>query len=141
MSKNFLSRTQVSVCVCVCVCVHVCVCEHMCVCACVRVWHHLVYALMISLQTSEINEGKNSTEPDFFVARQLLTFPFKYVLQFQEVLVHVPIRDRCSDLCVGIDMVKNNHYCLQKWYGRCSAKKGLMPAYPVYNSHQIEALP
>ena len=32
------------------------------------------------------------------------------------------IRDRGSDLYVGIDMVKN--YCLYKWYGRCSAKKG-----------------
>ena len=32
------------------------------------------------------------------------------------------IRDHGSDLYVGIDMVKN--YCLYKWYGRCSAKKG-----------------
>ena len=32
------------------------------------------------------------------------------------------IRDRGSDLYVGIDMVKN--YCLYKWYGRCSAMKG-----------------
>ena len=32
------------------------------------------------------------------------------------------IRDRGSDLYVGIDMVKN--YCLYKWYGSCSAKKG-----------------
>ena len=32
------------------------------------------------------------------------------------------IRDRGSDLYIGIDMVKN--YCLYKWYGRCSAKKG-----------------
>ena len=34
----------------------------------------------------------------------------------------VLIRDRGSDLYVGIDMVEN--YCLYKWYGRCSAKKG-----------------
>ena len=34
----------------------------------------------------------------------------------------IHIRDRGSDLYVGIDMVKN--YCLYKWYGRCSAKKG-----------------
>ena len=40
------------------------------------------------------------------------------------------IRDRGSDL-VGIDMVKN--YCLYKWYGRCSAKKG-------QKLHQIVAL-
>ena len=38
------------------------------------------------------------------------------------ILDEVSIRDRGSDLYVGIDMVKN--YCLYKWYGRCSAKKG-----------------
>ena len=34
------------------------------------------------------------------------------------------IRDSGSDLYVGMDMVKRKLYCLYKWYGRCSAKKG-----------------
>ena len=42
--------------------------------------------------------------------------------RFDFVVIVPHIRDRGSDLYVGIDMVKN--YCLYKWYGRCSAKKG-----------------
>ena len=48
--------------------------------------------------------------------------PFKKILLRNAYPHNYHIRDRGSDLYVGIDMVKN--YCLYKWYGRCSAKKG-----------------
>ena len=59
----------------------------------------------------------------------------QYIIYGNTVLnkAHPPGRTRYhgSDLYVGIGMVKN--YCLYKWYGRYSAKKGQKLSQPTPN--------
>ena len=83
------------------VCTYVYVCMYMCMCFCrYRLMLRLQYVIDLhSVETQDCGIG------------------------FCLFVLHVAnIRDRGSDLYVGIDMVKN--YCLYKRYGRCLAKKG-----------------